>query len=150
MSSKSDRLKKYERELADLKQWLKLGLVPKKDRPRHEQEMAALEQKIEEEQQRSKAAKDSLEGDDYIAPKRQAPKPAYGDNPTLSGINLADDQGSESGFGLDSEATTLEESLYEHRDDTASGGDEYGDMDRARKYYDRWESGFRDPDDDEW
>ena len=35
---KSERLKKLEVELTDLEQWLKLGLVPKKDVEKHKQE----------------------------------------------------------------------------------------------------------------
>ena len=35
MSLKSERLKKLEKELADLEHWLRLGLVPKKDIPKH-------------------------------------------------------------------------------------------------------------------
>ena len=35
MNVKSERLKKLENELQDLQQWLKLGLVPKKDLEKH-------------------------------------------------------------------------------------------------------------------
>ena len=35
MNIKSERLKKLEVELEDLEQWLKLGLVPKKDIEKH-------------------------------------------------------------------------------------------------------------------
>ena len=35
MNLKSERLRKLEKELEDLKQWLRLGLVPKKDIDKH-------------------------------------------------------------------------------------------------------------------
>ena len=47
---KSERLKKLEIELQDLQQWLKLGLVPKKDLEKHirdlEAEIAALSLRV--------------------------------------------------------------------------------------------------------
>ena len=39
MNIKSERLKKFETELTDLEQWLKLGLVPKKDIEKHKEEI---------------------------------------------------------------------------------------------------------------
>ena len=52
MNIKSERLKKLETELQDLEQWLKLGLVPKKDMEKHREEMRALQEKIGEEKER--------------------------------------------------------------------------------------------------
>ena len=49
MNIKSERLKKLEGELQDLEQWLKLGLVPKKDMEKHKEEIRLLQQKIDEE-----------------------------------------------------------------------------------------------------
>src|SRR5215470_3897682 len=49
---KSERLKKLETELQDLEQWLKLGLVPKKDIEKHKEEIKAVQTKIEEEKER--------------------------------------------------------------------------------------------------
>ena len=46
---KSERLKKLETELHDLEQWLKLGLVPKKDIEKHKGEIGVIQSKIEEE-----------------------------------------------------------------------------------------------------
>ena len=42
MNMKSERLKKFETELNDLEQWLKLGLVPKKDIEKHREEIKTL------------------------------------------------------------------------------------------------------------
>lgn len=39
---KSERLKKLESELQDLEQWLKLGLVPKKDVTKHKEEIEQI------------------------------------------------------------------------------------------------------------
>ena len=49
MHLKSERLKKLEAELADLKQWMKLGLVPKKELEGHKEEIRLTEAKLEEE-----------------------------------------------------------------------------------------------------
>ncbi len=49
---KSERLKKLENELQDLEQWLKLGLVPKKDIEKHKEEIRAIQAKVEEEKER--------------------------------------------------------------------------------------------------
>ena len=43
---KSERLKKLETELNDLEQWLKLGLVPKKDVDKHKEEILVVRNKI--------------------------------------------------------------------------------------------------------
>ena len=45
---KSERLKKLESELNDLEQWLKLGLVPKKDIEKHKEEIQNNERMREE------------------------------------------------------------------------------------------------------
>ena len=46
---KSERLKKLEKELAELKKWFDLDLVPKKDLEKHSIEMDTLKGKIHEE-----------------------------------------------------------------------------------------------------
>ena len=60
---KSERLKKLEIELQDLQQWLKLGLVPKKDLEKHRSEIEVLNSRIDEEKERLKHIKESGEGE---------------------------------------------------------------------------------------
>ena len=54
---KSERLKKLELVLQDLEQWLNLGLVPKKDIPKHEGEIQALKDRVNEEKARLQSLK---------------------------------------------------------------------------------------------
>lgn len=67
---KSERLKKLEIELQDLEQWLKLGLVPKKDIEKHKEEILAVKSKIEEEKERLHFLRESGETEEYVTPKR--------------------------------------------------------------------------------
>lgn len=59
MNIKSERLKKLESEFQDLEQWLKLGLVPKKDLDKHKDEMRALQERVGEEKERLRFLKES-------------------------------------------------------------------------------------------
>ncbi len=61
---KSERLKKLESELGDLDQWLKLGLVPKKDIDNNKEEMDLLKGKMEEEKELLKFQKKTGEAED--------------------------------------------------------------------------------------
>src|SRR2546428_366804 len=70
MNIKSERLKKLETELHDLEQWLKLGLVPKKDLEKHNSEIKTLHEKVEEEKIRLRNLKESGENEEYTPPKR--------------------------------------------------------------------------------
>ena len=63
---KSEKLKKLETELTDLEQWLKLGLVPKKDIDKHKDEILAVKHKIEEEKDRLQFLKESGEAEEYV------------------------------------------------------------------------------------
>src|SRR6202011_3760734 len=92
---KSERLKKLESELNDLEQWLKLGLVPKKDIEKHKEEIVAVRAKIEEEKERLHFLKESGEAEEYITPKRPAPRPGYNEMPTIPDIDI----GETAGFG---------------------------------------------------
>ena len=79
---KSERLKKFEAELKDLKKWLELGLVPKKEVDKHSKEIKALETKIQEEKNRLKFLKETGDTEEYVAPKRTASK-VYAEPQTL-------------------------------------------------------------------
>src|ERR1700733_378237 len=89
MNIKSERLKKLESELQDLEQWLKLGLVPKKDMDKHREEMRLLQQKIDEERERLRFLKESGEMEAF-APKRQGRQPAHEPH-SLPDIDIAEE-----------------------------------------------------------
>jgi hypothetical protein len=62
------RLKKLEADLEDLKRWLELGLVPRKDIEKHKEEQRLLEEKIRVEQERLRQIKENEEFD--MVPKK--------------------------------------------------------------------------------
>jgi len=167
---KSERLKKLETELNDLEQWLKLGLVPKKDREKHLEELQAVRSKIEEEKERLNFLKESGEAEEYVTPKRNAARTAYTDMPTIPDIDAAETGGgvSESNFDVETEgdsidaetsggATETEQETEAEEDDARTdSGDEKEDKeaDEEESYFsdrNRWRrGGIKDPDADEW
>lgn len=160
---KSERLKKLEVEINDLEQWLKLGLVPKKDIEKHKEEIVAVKLKIEEEKERLQFLKESGEAEEYITPKRPTGRTGYTEMPTIPDIDMGETAGSfaDSGFDMDSEAADVESSVIEERDDTEEGSgtddDDSSDEDDTEdddSYFsdkNRWKrGGIVDPDADEW
>lgn len=149
---KSERLKKLELELNDLQQWLKLGLVPKKDIDKHKEEIEAVQGKIEEEKERLQFLKESGEAEEYIAPKRTPTRAGYTEMPTGLDMDMGETGGlNETGFDMDSETT--ESSIIEERDETENDKptetlDEETDFFSERR--NRWGKGIVDPDADEW
>lgn len=159
MMVKSDRLKKLERELADLEQWLKLGLVPKKDIQKHKEEILLTQDKIREETDRLLMLKENGELEDYVAPRRPAGRAAYSDMPSDTGVDAADMAGStEVGVELDTEASDEYESQYEDREDgdeeeVTATEDTSSEDDEEDPFSDRnrWRRGMlENPDHDEW
>lgn len=161
---KSERLKKLEGELTDLEQWLKLGLVPKKDIEKHKEEIVGVKMKIEEEKERLQFLKESGESEEYITPKRPSSRTGYTEMPTIPDIDIGETGGSfaDSGFDMDSEAADVESSVIEERDETENGSgsdsddsdDDDDDSDSDDSYFsdkNRWKrGGIVDPDADEW
>ncbi|RDB31462.1 hypothetical protein [Candidatus Similichlamydia laticola] len=88
MAGKSERLRKLEEERANLEQWLKLGLVPKKELSKYLQEAEDLKARIEEEKERLQALKEIGHSQDY-APVRRQVRGAYADNPTIGTLGEA-------------------------------------------------------------
>ncbi len=167
---KSERLRKLESELRDLEQWLQLGLVPKKDLERHQEEIRLLQAKIEEEKERLQFLKEGGEGEEFIVPKRVGGKPGYSDVPTVPDIDIADTSAgmTDSGFEMETyiteETTTVHDAEEEVFETEEGGGD--GDEDEPaiedeeeaeeedESYFsdkNRWRrGGILDPDADEW
>jgi len=159
---KSERLKKYEIELNDLQQWLKLGLVPKKDIEKHKEEIIAIQNKIEEEKERLQFLKESGEAEEYVTPKRPTTRTAYTEMPTIPDIDLAETGGlTDGGFDMETDAVDVDSSVIEERDDeeeeeTAEGK---GEEDKAEEedeesYFsdrNRWRrGGIIDPEANDW
>lgn len=160
---KSERLKKLEVELNDLEQWLKLGLVPKKDLEKHKEEIRAVQGKIEEEKERLQFLKESGEAEEYIVPKRGATRGGYTEMPTIPDLDGGETGAgfTDAGFDMESEAVESESSVMEEHEDNedeaqATGkGDEDDDEDEDEESYfsdkNRWRrGGIIDPEANEW
>lgn len=161
---KSERLKKLEIELNDLSQWLKLGLVPKKDIEKHKEEIKVVQAKIEEEKERLQFLKESGEGEEYVTPKKQTGRTGYTEMPTIPDIDIGETAGmSEAGFDMETDAVDVESSIIEEREtEVEEEGEESsrteerkeeGDEDEESYFSDRnrWRrGGIIDPDANEW
>lgn len=156
---KSERLKKFELELNDLEQWLKLGLVPKKDVEKHKEEIVAVRNKIEEEKERLQFLKESGEAEEYVTPKRPSARTGYTEMPTIPDIDMGETANglTDTAFDLETEHDDAETSIIEERDegdeDKASDDDEEKDEDDDSYFSDknRWRrGGIIDPDANEW
>ena len=151
---KSERLKKLEAELGDLEQWLKLGLVPKKDIQKHKDEITAIQNKIEEEQDRLQSLKESGDAEEYVTPKRQPGRTGYTEMPTIPDIDMGESIGlTETEFDMDSE-TDNEGSIVEEGDDDAEAGSEVEKEEDEDSFFNdknRWKrGGIIDPDANDW
>lgn len=160
---KSERLKKLETELNDLEQWLKLGLVPKKDMEKHKEEIRAIQNKIEEEKERLQFLKESGEGEEYIAPKRQTTRGGYTEMPTIPDLDVAETAVgfTDTGFDMETDAIESETSVIEEQEEheeegqTAHAEEEEEEANEDEESYfsdkNRWRrGGIIDPDADEW
>lgn len=155
MNVKSERLKKLETEWEDLDQWLRLGLVPKKDIEKHKEEMRSLQEKIGEEKERLRFLKENGEIEEYALPKKSQGRQAYAEAHTLSdmdgGDNLTD-------AGLDMETESYDaETVTEEETETGSGTEEEATVSDEEDDEDpfsdrnRWKRGIlEDPDSDSW
>lgn len=150
MNIKSERLKKLEVELKDLQQWLKLGLVPKKDIEKHQTEMGALQQKIEEERERLRFLKENDELE-YAAPKRnQPPRSGFQEAHTIPDVNV---DGNMTENESESETFTESETVSDASSDTVSEDVTTSDEDEDDPFSDRnrWKRGIlEDPESDDW
>jgi hypothetical protein len=151
---KSDRLKKLETELSDLEQWMKLGLVPKKELKRHSEEIENLKLKITEEKDRLQFLKESGEAEEYSAPRRGPTKAAYPEMPSISDIDIAEET-TEGSLDVETESmeyetteeestTTTEEVVDDEAEEEVEEEDPFSDKNRWRR------GGILDPDANEW
>ena len=161
---KSERLKKLEAELHDLEEWLKLGLVPKKEIPRHQEEIRQIQARIEEERDRLRQLKESGEAEEYVTPRRpNQARAAYPDSHSLPDAEIGEESVSEGSFDMESEGYDSESSSYYYSDGGESGEEESGsfeeeeedqtteDEDDPFSDRNRWRRGpLEDPDVDRW
>lgn len=151
---KSERLKKLETELTDLEQWLKLGLVPKKDIDKHKEEIEGVKNKIEEEKERLQFLKESGEAEEYIAPKRPTTRAGYTEMPSMPDIDIGDNMGSnDSGFDMETDAIEVENTAEERDDDDDDATEQEGEEEDESYFSDRnrWRrGGIVDPDANDW
>jgi hypothetical protein len=151
---KSERLKKLETELNDLEQWLKLGLVPKKDIDKHKDEIVAVRSKIEEEKDRLQFLKESGEGEEYIAPKRPTARAGYNEMPTIPDIDIGETMGgNESGFEMETDAIEVDHTVEEREEEEEGAEQEEEEADDESYFSDRnrWRrGGIVDPDANDW
>lgn len=160
---KSERLKKLEAELRDLEQWLKLGLVPKKDVVRHQEEIHQLKGRIEEEKERLQFLKENGEGEEYITPRRNPGRAAYPDTPSMTDMDMGEEPSNmtDAGLDLETEAMDFETTVEEDRGGAggAAAAEEEGEEDAAEEDEEdedpfsdrnRWRRGIMDPDSDDW
>ena len=161
---KSERLKKLETELNDLEQWLKLGLVPKKDVEKHKEEIIAVRNKIEEEKERLQFLKESGDAEEYVTPKRPTARTAYTEMPTIPDIDIAETGGiADTAFDMETDAADVESSVIEERDEeeeeektakSTAGEDAENEEEDEESYFsdrNRWRrGGIIDPDANDW
>lgn len=158
MSLKSERLKKLENELGDLEHWLKLGLVPKKDIVKHQEEIVSTRKKIDEEKQRLRFLKESGEVEEFAPPKRTG-RTAYQEPQSMPDLTLADDNMTEEGGGggFESETESFESETATGEETATESGEEetssqiYEDDEDPYSDRNRWRRGvLENPDIDEW
>jgi hypothetical protein len=151
---KSERLKKLESELRDLEQWLKLGLVPKKDIERHREEILALQERIVEERDRLQFLKESGEMEEYVTPRRTPGKAAYPDTPSMSDIDVAEEsnQLSDVGIDMETEAMDFETTIEEDKEEFSGeeGVEEEEEDEDPFSDRNRWRRGVLDPEANDW
>ncbi|NGX43175.1 MAG: hypothetical protein K940chlam7_01466 [Chlamydiae bacterium] len=154
---KSERIKKLETELNDLEQWLKLGLVPKRDIENHKDEIQNIKEKIGEEKERLQFLRDSGETEEYVTPKRGPTRAGYTEMPTLPDIDVAETAvgggyqtttGTTAESGQSEAETTLSDRNEEEEEPTLVEEDE-------ESYFsdrNRWKRGGNiiDPDANDW
>lgn len=157
MNIKSDRLKKLEGELHDLEQWLKLGLVPKKDTEKHKEEIASLKERIHEEKERLRFLKESGETEEYVPPKRPAHgRQAFQEQHTMTDIDIGEEGMTEAGFDMETESfdvetTTVEETVEAEGVEEGAEPEEEEEEEDPFSDRNRWRRGIlEDPDAGEW
>ena len=154
---RSERLKKLETELEDLEQWMRLGLVPKKDVEKHREEIRSIRSKIDEEKERLRFMKESGEMEEYVTPKKSQARNAYAEPHTLPDMDMNDNM-TDAGLDMETEGFEIETTTEEETESgTGGGGEEESTLSEEEEEEDpysdrnRWKRGvLEDPDADNW
>lgn len=152
---KSERLRKLETEHQDLEQWLKLGLVPKKDMQKHKEEILSLQQKIDEERERLRFLKESGEAEDAAIPKRPAhSRQQFQDPHSMADADIVEEGLTDLGMEMESESYDFESSSGEEEaesDEEAPASADEDDDEDPFSDRNRWKRGIlEDPDAKDW
>jgi hypothetical protein len=154
MNIKSERLKKLEVELLDLEQWLKLGLVPKKDMDKHKDEIRLLREKIDEEKERLRFLKESGEMEEFSAPKRQMGRQAAHEPHSLPDIDIAEEGFTDAGLEMETEPFDVETTATGEEGEEVeeeAGAPEEEEEEDPFSDRNRWRRGvLEDPDANDW
>ncbi len=146
---KSDRLKKFETELQDLEQWMKLGLVPKNELSRHQEEIENLRARILEEQERLQFLKESGEVEEFTTPRRSPSKTVYPETPSMSDVGFNDT--TEAGLETETESADLPTTEEDRETPSSTEVEPEEDEDDPFSDKNRWRrGGIIDPDATEW
>lgn len=157
MAIKSDRLKKLEVELEDLEQWLKLGLVPKNEVQRHQDEIYTLKERIVEEKERLQFLKESGDLEEYSTPRRTPHKTVYPDTPTMSDMDTESVEEAQTSHDMTTETMEIdtadddEVDKFEGEEGEETAAEEEEDEIDPFSDSNRWRrGGIIDPDATEW
>lgn len=156
MNIKSERLKKLESELGDLEQWLRLGLVPKKDQEKHKEEIKSLREKIEEEKERLRFLKENGELEEFNIPKRPAHgRQAFQEPHSLPDIDIGEEGMTDIDIDMETESFDLDsgtgEETAEHDEEAAAVAEEEEDEEDPFSDRNRWRRGIlEDPESNDW
>lgn len=156
MNIKSERLKKLESELQDLEQWLKLGLVPKKDIEKHKEEINNLQERIEEEKERLRFLKESGELEEFAVPKRPAHgRQAFQEPHSLPDIDIVEEGMTDIGLDMETESFDVEtntgEETLEFDEENPAPVEEEEEEEDPFSDRNRWRRGIlEDPDSNDW
>ena len=149
---RSERLKKFEAELADLEQWLKLGLVPKKDIPKHEAEIEGIRVKVQEEKRRIQFLKETGEGEEYVTPRKQPTRTQYTETPTMPEMELSEESSTIADMAEESEEATAAETG--EKGERAETGETVVEVTREEddpfSDKNRWKRGMLHDEEEEW
>ncbi len=151
MAGRSDRLKKFETELGDLEQWLRLGLVPKKDIEKHKGEIETLKAKIAEEKERIQFLKESGETEEFTV-RKTATRTQFTEAPTMPDMEVGEDPVTltEMGSTNTAEATTEAPTFTEERSEGADTTEETTEEEDPFSDQSRWKRGMLHDEDNEW
>jgi len=158
MNIKSERLKKLEAELQDLQQWLKLGLVPKKDLEKHREEIHALQEKVGEEKERLRFLKESGEMEEFSVPKRPGGRQPVHEPQSLPDIDIAEEGFTDAGLDMETEPFDVETTATggggggeEGEEGEEEAGAEEEEEEDPFSDRNRWRRGvLEDPDANDW